>query len=49
MTNTETADTVRTGPILDTYRAFERIGVCQESWTVPRLLIMQRLLRFGGR
>jgi hypothetical protein len=25
------------------------IGVCQESWTDPRLLIMQRLLRFGIR
>jgi hypothetical protein len=24
-------------------------GVCQESWTDPRLLIMQRLLRFGIR
>jgi hypothetical protein len=27
-------------------RAF---GVCQESWTDPRLLIMQRLLRCGTR
>ena len=24
-------------------------GVCQESWTDPRLLIMQRLLRCGSR
>ena len=27
----------------------EGLGVCQESWTDPRLLIMQRLLRCGSR
>jgi putative transposase len=27
----------------------ERCGVCQEAWTGPRLLIMQRLLRSGTR
>ena len=25
------------------------VGLCQGSWTVPRLLIMQRLLRCGSR
>jgi hypothetical protein len=29
--------------------ARDRTGVCQESWTDPRLLIMQRLLRSGTR
>jgi len=43
---TTTATTTGTAP---TSTTTEPTGVCQGFWTVPRLLIMQRLLRCGTR